>query len=72
MISTPHLTRLEVANFLSVADAAWLRNTDHLARANTASVIERFEFTDLLDDDSAIDDAPANAYARDRPSQRQS
>ena len=72
MISTPHLTRLEVANFLSVADAAWLRNTDHLTRANTASVIERFEFTDLLDDDSAIDDAPANAYARDRPSQRQS
>jgi len=43
MISTPHLTRLEVAEFLSVADAAWLRNTDHLARANAASVIERFE-----------------------------
>ncbi len=27
MISTPHLTRLEVANFLSVADAAWLRTS---------------------------------------------
>ena len=63
MISTPHLTRLEVANFLSVADAAWLRNTDHLARANAASVIERFECTDLFDDDSEIGNAPANAYA---------
>jgi hypothetical protein len=64
MISTPHLTRLEVVDLLSVADAAWFRHTDHLARANTASVIERFECTELLvDDDSAIDDAPANVYA---------
>ena len=54
---------MEVADFLSVVDAAWLRNTDHLARANAASVIERFGCTDLFDDDSEIGNAPANAYA---------
>jgi hypothetical protein len=54
-ISPPNLTRLEVAALLPVADAAWLRNTTHLSRANAASVIERFECTDLPDDTSSID-----------------
>ena len=56
-ISTPHLIPVEVA------DAVWLRHTDHLARANTASVIERFDCPVLLDDDIAVDSAPTCVYA---------
>ena len=62
-ISTPNFTRLEVAALLSVADAAWLRNTTHLSRANAASVVERFECTDLPDDNSYIDSEVPCAYA---------
>ena len=35
-LSQPTLTRSEVAELLSAADAAWLQNVDHLARANAA------------------------------------
>jgi hypothetical protein len=62
-ITAPPLTPSEVANLLSAADNAWLRNTDHLARANAASIIERFECTDLFDDVSDVDSDPVNAYA---------
>jgi hypothetical protein len=62
-ISSPDLTRLEVAALLSVADAAWLRNTTNLSRTNAASVIERFECTDLPDDTSYIASDIPCAYA---------
>ena len=35
--SAPILTRSEVSNLLSAADAAWLKNIDHLAQANAAA-----------------------------------
>ena len=62
-ITVPPLTPSEVADLLSVADKAWLRNTDHLARANSASIIERFECTDLLDDASDVDSDLVGEYA---------
>ena len=36
-MSAPRLTRSEVSNLLASADAAWLRNITHLARANGAT-----------------------------------
>jgi hypothetical protein len=62
-IGTTHFTQLEAADLISVADTAWLRNTDHLARANTVSVIERFECTDLPGDPADDDLAPTCAYS---------
>ena len=39
-------------------------HTDHLVRANAASIIERFECTDLLDDDTSdVDLNLVDAYA---------
>jgi hypothetical protein len=47
-ITAPPFTPSEVTDLLSAAENAWLRNTDHLAHANAASTIERFECTDLM------------------------
>jgi hypothetical protein len=40
-----------------------MHDTDHLSRANAASMIERFECTDLFDEASNVDSDPVSAYA---------